>query len=132
MSAGGYQFKLRTLNLRGNLLNSQSFKSLSRFLTHVRQADLSENPLRDIFFQELFLDISTEMAVSELVLQSCLLTERAVTIITMNLNLLPNIKTIDFSFNELEEIEQFANPVVKDFYRALINRKRNEKEAKFI
>ena len=105
MSAGGYQFKLRTLNLRGNLLNSQSFKSLSRFLTHVRQADLSENPLRDIFFQELFLDISTEMAVSDLVLQSCLITERAVTIITMNLNLLPNIKTIDFSFNELEEIE---------------------------
>ncbi len=45
------------------------------------------------------------MAVIDLVLQSCLLTERAVTIITMNLNLLPNIKTIDFSFNELEEIE---------------------------
>lgn len=48
---------------------------LGRFLVHTRYADLSENPLRDVFFQDLLLEQQKEFAVEELVVQSCMLTE---------------------------------------------------------
>lgn len=68
----------------------------------------------------------------ELVVQSCMLTERAVVLVTSNLASFPHIKAIDFSCNNLDEIEQFENPVVQEFYRALITRRRQRVEEEIV
>lgn len=51
---------------------------------------------------------------------------------TANLASFPHIKAIDFSCNELDEIEQFENTVVQEFYKALITRRRQRLEEEVV
>ncbi|CDW78961.1 UNKNOWN [Stylonychia lemnae] len=110
----------KILNLRSNCITHQSSQVISQIMIRNEnlELDISQNSLKDQFFQQIVLERSGNgYNVIHLILEICDLSDRTIIILTENLKLFPFLTKINLDYNNFKNQQLIEDLQVKILLR---------------